>query len=374
MNRIVVVGASLAGHATGRALRQLGYDGELVFVGEEPHRPYDRPPLSKEFLAGHDVDLSLEIDGEDLGAEWLLGAAAVSFDAASREVRLPDRTLVADGVVLATGGVARRFGSGRTLRTLDDARSLRDALAAAHRIVIVGAGFIGAEVASTARAKGLDVTVVEALPAPLAGPLGASMGAAVAALHADHGTRLICGVGVDRITEDAVHLADGVVLKTDLVLAGIGSRPAVDWLHGSGLSVDDLGVRCDASGGTGIPGVVAVGDCASWFDPALDRHHRIEHWTSAKEQARTAAATLLGQAPPAARPAYFWSDQYGVRIQFAGHALPGDSVTVEDGRVDERSFLAVYRRDERPVAVLAMNRVGPFARWRRTLSLEGIPR
>jgi NADPH-dependent 2,4-dienoyl-CoA reductase/sulfur reductase-like enzyme len=195
------------------------------------------------------------------------------------------------------------------------------------------------------------------------------MGAAVAALHADHGTKLVCGVGVDRVEESAVHLADGSVLEADLVVAGIGSRPAVGWLHDSGLTVDEhLGVQCDATGGTGIPGVVAVGDCASWFDPLLRRHHRIEHWTSAVEQSRTAAATLLGQEPPPARPAYFWSDQYGLRIQFAGHALPGDSVTVEEGSVDERSFLAVYHRAEQPVAVLAMDRVGPFARWRRKLA------
>jgi NADPH-dependent 2,4-dienoyl-CoA reductase/sulfur reductase-like enzyme len=260
-----------------------------------------------------------------------------------------------------------------TLRTLEDARALRADLASARRLVIVGAGFIGAEVASTARAMGVHVTVVEALPTPLAGPLGVAMGAAVAALHAEHGTTLICGVGVERVTAagaarvEGVGLRDGRHLPADIVVVGVGSRPAVDWLAGSGLTVEG-GVRCDAHGATGAPGIVAVGDCASWYDPDLGVHHRVEHWTSARERARTAAATLLGAVPPAPTPAYFWSDQYGARIQFAGHALAGDDVSIEDGDVAGRSFLAVYRRSGRPVAVLGMNRTPAFSRWRRRLA------
>ncbi|MEU7873390.1 FAD-dependent oxidoreductase [Dactylosporangium sp. NPDC049140] len=385
MKRIVVVGASLAGLCTARALRAYGFDGELVLVGAEAHRPYDRPPLSKEFLAGQytEEDLTLEGDEEDLSARWLLGRAATGLDPASRTVHLDGgATLPADGVVLATGAVARELPghprTGRppgvhTLRTLEDARALRADLASARRLVIVGAGFIGAEVASTARTIGVDVTVVEALPTPLAAPLGVAMGAAVAALHADHGTTLICGVGVDRLTAGGtghvkgVDLRDGRHLPTDVVVVGVGSRPAVDWLAGSGLTVEG-GVRCDAHGATGAPGIVAVGDCASWYDPDLGVHHRTEHWTSARERARTAAATLLGAAPPAPTPAYFWSDQYGVRIQFAGHALAGDDVGIEDGDVAGRSFLAVYRRAGRPVAVLGMNRTPAFSRWRRRLA------
>ncbi|WP_327000558.1 NAD(P)/FAD-dependent oxidoreductase [Dactylosporangium sp. NBC_01737] len=391
MKRIVIVGASLAGLCTARALRAHGFDGELVLAGAEAHRPYDRPPLSKEFLAGQytEEDLTLEGGGEDLSARWLLGRAATGLDPVTRTVRLDGgATLRADGIVLATGAVARELPghtrTGRppgmhTLRTLEDARALRADLTSARRLVIVGAGFIGAEVASTARAMGVDVTVVEALPTPLAGPLGIAMGATVAALHAEHGTTLICGAGVDRVTAggaggtervDGVLLRGGRHLPADVVVVGVGSRPAVDWLAGSGLTVEG-GVHCDAHGATGAPGIVAVGDCASWYDPDLGVHHRIEHWTSARERARTAAATLLGAAPPAPAPAYFWSEQYGARIQFAGHALPGDDVSIEDGDVAGRSFLAVYRRpgpSGRPVAVLGMNRTPAFSRWRRRLA------
>ncbi|MGP4005103.1 NAD(P)/FAD-dependent oxidoreductase [Streptomyces sp. 4N124] len=383
MRTVAVVGASLAGLSAARSLRKQGYDGRLVVIGDEPHRPYDRPPLSKEFLAGAlgEADLALETDGEDLRAEWLLGTRATGLDRAERAVRLADgREVRADGIVIATGAAARTLpGSAglagvHALRTLDDARALRDELALGGRLVVIGGGFIGAEVASTAYALGLDVTVVEVAPTPLAGPLGQTMGGVVSALHADHGVRLLCGVGVKGLSGetrvDAVLLEDGRSVPADIVVVGVGARPCVEWLEGSGVELDN-GVKCGADGRTSLTGVVAVGDCASWYDPRLGAHRRVEHWTGARERPDAAVAALLAGGalePGVPRPPYFWSDQYGVKIQFAGHAGVSDSVTVEVGAVDDRNVLAVYRRAGVPVAVLGMNQPRLFMRWRKQLS------
>ncbi|MEU8690101.1 FAD-dependent oxidoreductase [Streptomyces sp. NPDC048665] len=383
MRTMAVVGASLAGLSAARSLRKRGYDGRLVLVGEELHRPYDRPPLSKEFLAGAlgEAELALERDDEDLQAEWVLGTRATGLDRTERAIRLADgREIRADGVVVATGAAARTLpgteglAGVHVLRTLDDARALRDELALGGRLVVIGGGFVGAEVASTAYALGLDVTVVEAAPTPLAGPLGAAMGAVVSALHADHGVRLLCGAGVKGLggerRVDAVLLEDGRSVPADTVVVGVGARPCVDWLDGSGIALDN-GVKCGADGRTTLAGVVAVGDCANWYDPHTGAHRRVEHWTGALERPDTAVATLLAggaREPGVPRPAYFWSDQYGVRIQFVGHAAGADEVTVEEGSTGDRSFLAVYRRAGRPVAVLGMNQPRLFTRWRKQLT------
>ncbi|WP_406301349.1 FAD-dependent oxidoreductase [Streptomyces sp. NBC_00885] len=383
MRTVAVVGASLAGLSAARSLRKQGYDGRLVVIGDEPHRPYDRPPLSKEFLAGTvgETDLALETDGEDLQAEWLLGVRAAGFDPGDHAVRLADgRSVRADGIVVATGATARLLpGSDglegvHTLRTLDDARALRADLALGGRLVVIGGGFIGAEVASTAYGLGLDVTVVEAAPTPLAGPLGEVMGGIVSTLHADHGVRLLCGVGVKglsgRARVEAVLLEDGRSIPADTVVVGVGARPCVEWLAGSGVVLED-GVKCGTDGRTSVAGVVAVGDCASWYDPAAGIHRRVEHWTGARERPEAAVAALLsgGAATTGVpKPPYFWSDQYGVKIQFAGHSAGADSVTVEEGLPDDRSFLAVYRRSGHPVAVLGMNQPRLFTRWRKQLA------
>ncbi|MFF7265729.1 NAD(P)/FAD-dependent oxidoreductase [Streptomyces sp. NPDC008159] len=383
MRTVAVVGASLAGLSAARSLRKQGYDGRLVVIGDELHRPYDRPPLSKEFLSGvlGESDLALETDGEDLRAEWLLGTRAVGLDARERTVRLADGGSVrADGIVLATGAAARRLPGSEglagvhVLRTLDDARALRDELAGGGRLVVIGGGFIGAEVASTAWALGLDVTVVEAAPTPLAGPLGEEMGRIVSALHTDHGVRLLCGVGVKGLSGearvDAVLLEDGRTIPADIVVVGVGARPCVEWLEGSGIALDN-GVTCGADGRTSLAGVVAVGDCASWYDPRAGHHRRVEHWTGAQERPAAAVATLLAGGavePGVPRPPYFWSDQYGVKIQFAGHAAGADSVTIEQGAADDRDVLAVYRRAGHPVAVLGMNQPRLFTRWRKQLA------
>jgi NADPH-dependent 2,4-dienoyl-CoA reductase/sulfur reductase-like enzyme len=378
---VAVVGASLAGLSAARALREQSYDGRIVVIGDEVHAPYDRPPLSKDFLAGtaslDDISLGAP-DDEGLDLEWRLGTTAVGLDRPGRSVRLHDGSEIqADGVVLATGARARRLPGSEglegvhVLRSLDDAIALRVDLASAGRLVVIGAGFIGAEVASTARKLGLDVTVVETQPVPLAGPLGAEMGLVCSELHTDHGTRLLTGTGVAGLVGtgrvEAVELTDGTRLPADAVVVGIGAVPNIEWLADCGVALGS-GVLTDARGATNIPGVVAVGDCAATWSPPSERHVRIEHWTNALEQPATAVGTLLGTGEPAPTPVpYFWSDQYGVRIQFAGSRREGDVARVVEGSCADRSFLVVYERDDEPVAVLGMNQSRLFTRWRRQL-------
>jgi 3-phenylpropionate/trans-cinnamate dioxygenase ferredoxin reductase subunit len=390
MSSITIVGASLAGLSTARALRAEGYEGELVVVGEEAHRPYDRPPLSKYFLKGGlDADALALCDAdedEDLAVQWLLGERAERLDTATRTVTLSGgRQLQSDGVVIATGASPRRLPGTdglagiHTLRTLDDAQALREEMWNGQpRVVVIGAGFIGAEVASTAYQLGLDVTIVEAAELPLERQLGPDMARVCSALHVDHGVRLLCGTGVagftgtDRVT--GVTLADGRHLPAEIVLLGVGVRPNTDWLAGSDVKVDD-GVVCDSGCDSSVPNVVAVGDVARCPNPFTGRHARVEHWTNATEQARTAARTLLTgtSAPAPLKPPYFWSDQYHVRIQLAGHVGPGAEPRIVEGDLESRSFAAVYERDGIAVATLAMNQPKLFNRLRRTIVPAAAP-
>lgn len=386
MNRVIVVGASLAGLATARSLRVQGYDGELVVVGEEPRRPYDRPPLSKEFLAGTtDVaDLALEAEGEDLGIDWRLGTHADRLE--NGQVHLDDgSTWTYDGLVIATGARARtdvvgaRLDGVHLLRTVDDALALREGLRRGGRVVVVGGGYIGSEVASTARSMGCEVTLLVSGSAPLHHALG-PYAAAISALHHRHGVEVVSHARVAGICPSGeslvVHLADRRQLPAHTVVLGIGAVPAIAWLDGSGLELGD-GVLCDATGGTSLPGVVAVGDCSAWFDPALGRHRRVEHWTSAIDRAPIAARTLLdgeAAATAARRAPYLWSDIHGSRIQMAGHAELADSCEVETGSVADGSFVAVYRRGGQPVAVLGINQPKHFMSIRRRLvSIPAVP-
>jgi NADPH-dependent 2,4-dienoyl-CoA reductase/sulfur reductase-like enzyme len=392
VKHVAVIGASLAGLSAVRALRAQGFDGRVTVVGDETRRPYDRPPLSKEFLAGDmtEADLALE-DDDDLAAEWLLGSPATKLDTSCGTVELADGTpLQADGFVIATGSRARRWpgcesmAGVHVIRTVDDAIALRGDLRPGAQMVVIGAGFIGAEVASTARKLGMNVTVVEAAPTPLQAQLGSRLGAVVAEAHTSNGTTLICGVGVagltgqnralrdggcaDRVT--GVDLADGRHLPADVVVVGIGGVPNIEWLHGSGLELGN-GVLCGSGGETNVPNVVAVGDCAAWHDASTGTAHRVEHWTGALERPAVAVATLLAggvHQGAVVKAPYFWSDQYGSRIQFAGIAHPDDEVTVEEGSCDDRCFLAAYRRDGRLVAVLGVDQPKLFTRWRRQLA------
>ncbi|MBG7704031.1 FAD-dependent oxidoreductase [Streptomyces sp. MC1] len=386
MRTVTIVGASLSGLYAARELRAQGFDGRLVIVGEEPHHPYDRPPLSKDFLTGRagDSDLALTDADETAGleAEWLLGVRARGLDPRGRTVLLGDgRTVSTDGVVIATGAAARRLPGDRlagvhTLRTLDDARALRAELTQGHRrVVVIGGGFIGAETASSCARLGHDVTVVEAAPLPLVPQLGARMAAVCAALHRRGGVELVTGTGVAALrgaaTVTGVDLTDGRTLPADVVIVGIGARPHTDWLVGSALALHD-GVLCDDGCVTALPQVVAVGDVARVGGT------RAEHWTSATEQPRVAVTNLLaGRTVATARTLpYFWSDQYDSRIQFAGRYREGDTVHVtegeitDDGAPGESGFLARYERDGRTVAVLGVNRPRAFMRARRELQRE----
>ncbi|WP_225728231.1 MULTISPECIES: NAD(P)/FAD-dependent oxidoreductase [unclassified Nocardia] len=382
---IVVVGASLAGYSVVGALREFGHEGPITVLGAEIHPPYDRPPLSKEFLRGDvDVTLARPEDESDSRTTWLLGRRAVGLAAgAPPRVLIDDGTEIAgDSVVLATGARARTLPSAGTLsgvytlRTLDDARAIRAALATAHRVVIVGAGLIGAEIASTAAGFGLDVTVVEITDAPLAAVFGTRIGALCANLHAANGVRLRTGVavteflGAQQVT--AVRLSDGSELPADAVIVGIGAVPETEWARASGIVIDN-GFRTDADCRTSLPGVYAIGDCARGYDPHLGTHHRGEHWTNARVQARIAAAAITGAPRRPAPPPYFWSRQYGRMIQFAGAREPADTVRIVDGDPAGPSCTALYERDGVPVAVFAIDNPRLFTRYRKELERRHAP-
>ena len=326
VRRITIVGASLAGLRAAETLRDRGFDGALTLVGDEPHRPYDRPPLSKQVLQGTwepEQTFFRRKDGYDaLGLDMRLGVRATSADLRARRVTLSDGSYADyDGLIIATGarvrtlpGIAPRPGL-LTLRNLDDALVLREALARATRVAIVGAGFIGLEVAASCRARGVDVTAIEALPIPLAPILGPTLGDMIAAMHRDHGVDLRTGVTVADVygqsRVEGLALSDGSRVDADVVVVGIGVVPNTEWLESSGLVLDN-GIVCNASG-EAAPGVYAAGDVARVANQWYGESPRIEHWSNAVEQAVHAAENLLaapGSATSFSSVPYFWSDQY----------------------------------------------------------------
>lgn len=380
---VVVVGASLAGLNAARALRRAGYDGALTLVGAESHPPYDRPPLSKQVLAGEWAPerTSLGSAGDDeLDLRWHLGRAAVGLDPRARRVTLDDGSeLSYDGLVIATGAAPRRLaatgpiGGVHVLRTLDDSLALKaDLDLGPHRVVVVGAGFIGAEVAATCRGLGLPVTLVEPLPVPLGRVLGPEVGDTMAAVHREQGVDVRLGLAVDALEGGArverVRLSDGTTLEADVVVVGIGVIPATGWLEGSGLPLDD-GVRADPTCRV-APGIVAAGDVARWHHQGYGESVRVEHWDHAIAQGAHAAATLLAGdgAEPFTPVPWFWSDQYDRKIMLAGRTQGADEVCIVEGSLAERRFVALYRRGDRVAAVLGMNRPAPLARWRLRLA------
>ena len=365
MDRIVVVGAGLAGLRAAETLRRDGFAGEVVVLGDEPHRPYDRPTLSKQYLSGAwDLDrVWLRIE-EGIDFDLRLGVAAASLDVAAGEVTLADGVqLEFDGLVIATGAVPRTlpgFEDAIVLRTLDDADRLKAALKPGATVAVIGAGFIGLEVASTAVSLGCETTVIEVLPRPLARVFPEAIGNVLADVHRDHGVTLLLGE-----ENDAVD-ARGA----DVVVVGIGVAPATAWLEGSGLTLDN-GVVCDetcaALGGEGR--VAAAGDIARWPNPLFDGQlMRIEHWTNAAEQAEAAAHAVLGAGAPFGPVPYFWSDQYDVKIQFVGVCTPDDEFVVFDGALEDRKFVGGFNRGGRLVGALAFSMPRQLMRYRAIIA------
>ncbi|MEW2360055.1 FAD-dependent oxidoreductase [Spirillospora sp. NPDC029432] len=332
MESVIVVGGGLGGVRAVEALRGKGYEGELTLLSAERHRPYDRPPLSKAVLAGESDDTTVDADWDALRARLLLGERATGLRLApggGGTVATTAGDLDFDGLVIATGATPVTLpgdGPQHVVRTIDDARALRARLTAGARVVIVGAGWIGAEVATAAAKKGCAVTVVEAADAPLANAIGAEVGALTAPWYAEAGVELRTGVKVAEIEPGGLLLAGGERIDADEVVVGVGVRPDLGWLDGSGVLVD-RGVVTDASfrvstGGEDGPyrrDVVAVGDCAAWWSARFGRRLLVEHWDTALNAPAVAAGTLLGEDAAYDAVPYFWSEQFGRMVQYVGH-------------------------------------------------------
>jgi NADPH-dependent 2,4-dienoyl-CoA reductase/sulfur reductase-like enzyme len=384
LQRIVVVGASLAGLRAVETLRNRGFDGALTLIGDEPHRPYDRPPLSKQVIQGTwepEQALFRQKDGYDaLALDMRLGMRATSVDLRARRVMLAGGTFADyNRLIIATGarvrtlpGIAPRAGL-LVLRSLDDAIALRSELTNAPRVAIVGAGFIGLEVAASCRARGLQVTVIESLPVPLSPALGPAFCEMVEAMHRDHGVDLRTGVAVTDVFGEShvagVALSNGSRIEADVVVVGIGVTPNTEWLEDSGLTLDN-GIVCNGFG-EAAPHVYAAGDVARVANLWHGDSPRIEHWTNAVEQAVHAAENAL--AGPAASTTftsvpYFWSDQYDRKIQFIGRARPHDEMVIVDGSLRDRRLTALYRRGDRVVACLAVNQPLALIKYRKLIA------
>jgi NADPH-dependent 2,4-dienoyl-CoA reductase/sulfur reductase-like enzyme len=374
---IVIVGASLAGVRAAETLRTNGFAGAITIIGAETHMPYDRPPLSKNFLAGDwDADRIALRKADDLSAlniNWMLGTSATSLHTDSSVVTLADGSQVPyDGLIIATGGLVRRLANQpdiagvHVLRTLDDASALRDELAEGVRVVVIGAGFIGLEVAATATKRGARVTVLEGLEAPLIRALGAETGTAIGAVHARNGVDIRCGVQVASINGDqcvsGVTLTNGDTIEADVVVVGIGVAPATQWCSDSGLTISD-GIVCDANLNAGPANVFVAGDVLRWpngmfkdIEPTM----RVEHWTNAAEQGAMAAKNLLAtlrnepMEPYSAVP-FFWSDQFDARIQFLGRAFESSTVDVVAGDVAAGRWCAMFSTNDRLTGVLGVS-------------------
>jgi NADPH-dependent 2,4-dienoyl-CoA reductase/sulfur reductase-like enzyme len=379
---VVIVGASLAGLRTAEALRARSYSEPITLVGAESELPYDRPPLSKEYLWREnpaDVPLLRTADAfDELDVELLIGTRAAGLDPQRRLISLADGDQVPyHKLVIATGADARTLplGAGldgfRTLRTLADADLLRADFDRRPRVVVLGAGFIGAEVAAAARKRDLDVELIELLPAPMSGALGTRVGELLGQLHSDNGVRVRCGVTATRAVGnrrvEMIELSDGTELAADVVVMGLGVVPATAWLQGSGLDTAN-GVSCDNNlRAIGWPDIYAAGDVARWTHPLFGESVRVEHWTNANEHADIVASSIAGEPKVAGGVPYVWSDQYDRKIQIVGRPAASDDLTVLEDPADGR-HVAVYERAGRVVGMLSIGSPRNMLRGRRAIA------
>lgn len=389
--RLIVVGASLAGMRAVQTARKAGFTGPLTLVGGEEHLPYDRPPLSKAYL-DDDEPTHPEFPASanmaaDLDLDLRMGTWATSLDGERKVLGLSTgEELDYNSVIIATGASPRTLPGSEgiagvhCLRTLDDAVAIRSALEAGARTVVIGAGFIGSEIASGARKRGLSATILEALPVPLVRSVGEEMGKACAELHLSNGTDLRCSVKVTGLESadgkvTGVTLDDGSTVPADLVVVGIGVIPNTGWLKGSGVTLDerDGAIVCDETLNAGLPGVYAAGDVARFPNKLFDGEMmRVEQWTNANEQGTLAAKNAVNpaEAQPSAAVPYFWSDWYGHRIQFVG--IPqSDEIRVVSKELGEEKFLALYRRGDRLTGCISIDRPAQIMKYRRQIMQSG---
>ncbi|MGH2459024.1 MAG: NAD(P)/FAD-dependent oxidoreductase, partial [Chloroflexota bacterium] len=377
----VIVGASVAGGRAAEALRQEGFDGRVILVGAEPERPYERPPLSKDVLRGTADETKAFLRPlayyDEQSIELRLGAAAVSLIPADHQVGLGDGArLRYDKLLIATGAEVRRLNvpgvalpGVHYLRTLQDARTIRDATSTTTRVVVIGAGFIGAEVAASCRMKGAEVAVLEVLPVPLQRVLGDQIGQLYARIHREQGIDLRLGVGIAEFRGagrlEEVITSTGERIPCDVAVVGVGVQPSVGWLAGSGIALQN-GVMVDELSATSLPDVFAAGDVANWWHPILGERLRVEHWENAQNQGIAAAKSMLGKGEPYAPVPYFWSDQYDLTLQYVGHANGQDEVVFR-GAPDPRQLLAFYLREGRLRAAIGVNRLKDVNAVRRLM-------
>ncbi|MEU6686987.1 FAD-dependent oxidoreductase [Streptomyces sp. NPDC046832] len=376
--RVVVAGAGMAGVQTAVALREQGFPGDVILIGAEPHQPYDRPPLSKAVLLGKSEGSAFDVDFEALGIELRLGCEVLGLRPADHELDTEDGPVPYDVLVVATGAEPVRLPGTEgvpgvhLLRTLDDAERLRPVLARQHDIVVVGAGWIGAEFATAAREAGCAVTVVEAAERPLAGALPAEVAAPMSGWYADAGADLRTHARVERVEPGVVVLDDGSRLPAGAVVVGIGARPATAWLAGSGIALGTHGeIVADEHLRTTVPDVYAVGDCASFPSGRYGERLLIHHWDNALQGPRTVAVNIVGGAteePPAVYDPvpYFWSEQFGRFVQYAGHHAAADT-TLWRGDPSGPAWTVCWLRGERLVALLAVGRPRDLAQGRRLI-------